>query len=102
MNVHAAVFTGLHRGRAATITFQRVMGQEWKITMVVAGKKIIARASSKSIKPCMTHAGYLLTEHFPLPLDALKTPRKPNEHRAAVVDSAFVETKTGMRFRVVK
>jgi hypothetical protein len=54
------------------------------------------------VKPCMTHAKYLLDEHFPMPLDAARPKRKPNAHRAHVVESSFVEHKTGVQLRVVK
>lgn len=100
MNVTSALFTGEHRGRPAQVMFQHVPCG-WKVILNVSGKTLTLQAS-KNVKPCMTHARYLLDEHFPLLLDAARKPRKRNQHRASVVKSSFVEHKTGMRFRVVR
>jgi hypothetical protein len=101
MHVRFAVFRGEHRGRGAQVEFHRAIPTGWKVTMTVAGKTIAVQAS-RDVKPCMTHAKYLLDEHFPMPLDAARPKRKPNAHRAHVVESSFVEHKTGVQLRVVK
>lgn len=72
--------------------------------MVVADKTIRAQCSVGTVKPCMTHAGYLLDKYFPSPLDQLPSipKRKISAHEATVVESSFVEHYSGVRLRVVK
>lgn len=99
MRTTGAIFYGEHRGRPATVTFEHEPGRVWKVTMVVHGKVVTVECSDRSVKPCMTHAGYLLNKHFPA---ALKPPRKVSAHEATVVESSFIQQKTGCRLRVVK
>lgn len=105
MIVNRVTFTGEHRGRPATVVFDHVVGG-WKVAMNVGGKVITAQTGPR-VKPCVTHAGYLLDEHFPNRLlEGVRKLRgrkpKHNAHRATVVESSFVETKTGARLRVVR
>ncbi|HTM53828.1 MAG TPA: hypothetical protein VL175_07340 [Pirellulales bacterium] len=104
MTTNRATFFGIHKGQPAKATFQSAIGRIWKVTLEVAGKKISLQCSSRNVKPCMTHATYLLNKHFPGRFEKApgRKQRKVNAHEATVVESSFVEHKTGSLLRIVK
>lgn len=99
MKTTKAIFSGYHNDQAASATFELV-NKCWDIVLMVGGQTKTVRSGTKYVKPCMTHAAYLMAEYFPP--EPKRRARKITPHAATVVQSSFVETKTGTRFKVVK
>lgn len=100
MKTNKAIFFGYHHCSPASAEFDFVAGL-WRITLTVGDKTVQASAGTKGVRPCMTHAAYLLNEYFPV-VRKRAAKKKRSTHAATVVQSAFVESKSGARLRVVR
>lgn len=66
MTYTTMIIRGEHHGESATVTFVYIGRKIWNASLEVGGKRIDVRGTKdRGLRPCPTHAGYLLDEHFP-------------------------------------
>lgn len=92
MKATTIIIRGEHNKQKAVVTFVYIGRKIWCATVECGDKRVEVRSRrNNGLRPCPTHAGYLLDEHFPKD----QTKRKPGvlasrrEGRPRVTTRAF-------------
>lgn len=68
MKANIVIISGTHNSQSAKVTFTYIGRKIWCATIDCGGKVIDFRSKQNNgLRPCPTHAGYLLDKHFPKP-----------------------------------
>lgn len=66
MRATTIIIRGTHNNEPATVTFTFIGRKIWCAKVECDGKVVDVRSKKNNgLRPCPTHAGYLLDEHFP-------------------------------------
>jgi hypothetical protein len=68
MEATVIIIRGTYRKKPATVTFTYIGRRIWCATIEWDGRTRDVRSKKNTgLRPCPTHAGYLLEQHFPQP-----------------------------------